>query len=329
MPDLVLTMAMSSYDHVRDLVSGAVRAEGIAIRHLELPVEEIFYRFIKWREFDVSEISMAKFSTLMAHGDDSFVGIPVFPSRVFRHSSMYVRADSDLHSPAELRGKRIGIPEWAQTAAVYSRGLLSGEYGVPLTEVAWVQAGVNQPGRREKVAFTLPPGVSCTAVPDRSLDDLLRAGDIDAVFSAHAPESFERAGGGVRRLLADPESAEREYWARTGVHPIMHAVAIRREIVEEHPWVPVTLFKAFEAAKERSIRRVLDYTISSVPVPWLPRYATDTWSQGGQDPWPYGVDANRPTLEAFLGYAHEQGLHDRQLKPGELFSPHVDAGFRI
>lgn len=329
MTDLVLTMGMSSYDHVRDLASGAVRPEGVTIRHLELPVEEIFYRFIKWREFDVSEISLAKFSTMVAQGDDSLVGIPVFPSRVFRHSSMYVRADSDLHTPEQLRGARIGIPEWAQTASVYSRGLLVHDYGVPLTEVSWVQAGVNQPGRREKVAFDLPPGVSYTAAPDRSLDDLLAAGDIDAMFSAHPPESFLREDGGTRRLFADPESAEREYWARTGVHPIMHTVAIRREIVDAHPWVPMTLYKAFCAARDRSIRRIRDYTLSSVPVPWLPRYVADLWPDAGADPWPYGVEGSRTTLDVFLQYAHEQGLHARRLTPEELFSPHIDAGFRV
>ena len=329
MPDLVLTMAMSSYDHVRDLTSGAVRAEGVAVRHLELPVEEIFYRFIKWREFDISEISLAKFSTMVAQGDDSLVGIPVFPSRVFRHSSIYVREDSDLVSPDQLRGKRVGVPEWAQTASVYTRGILADEYGVPLTEVSWVQAGVNQPGRREKVAFDLPAGVSCTPMPDRSLDELLRVGELDAVFSAHPPDSFLTPGGGTRRLFADAESVEREYWARTGVHPIMHTVAIRREVVAENPWVPMTLFKAFTAAKERSVRRVRDYTLSSVPVPWLPRYVADLWPDPAQDPWPYGVDGSRRTLEVFLRYAHEQGLHKRLMTPDELFTPHVDAGFRV
>lgn len=166
-------------------------------------------------------------------------------------------------------------------------------------------------------------------MPDRSLDELLRAGELDAVFSAHPPDSFLTPGGGTRRLLADAESAEREYWARTGVHPIMHTVAIRRDVVAENPWVPMTLFKAFTEAKERSVRRVRDYTLSSVPVPWLPRYVADLWPDPARDPWPYGVDGSRRTLEVFLRYAHEQGLHERLLSPDELFTPHVDAGFRI
>src|SRR3981081_2273642 len=206
-------MAISRYDHVRDLTSGTVRAEGIDLTTLNLPVEEIFYRFLHHREWHVSELSLAKYVALRAAGDESICAIPVFPSRVCRHSSIFVRPDGP-RQPAQLAGARIGVPEWAQTASVYTRSLLMHEWGVPLTDVHWVQAGVNQPGRREKVELHLPPGVTLSSVTDRSLDEMLHAGDLDAVFPAPPPASFERGDPGIVRLFADHEPGEREDGAR-------------------------------------------------------------------------------------------------------------------
>lgn len=328
MSRLRLTVGMSDYDHVRDLLSGVVRVEGLEFLHLDLPIEEIFHRFLSHREWDVSEISMAKYCALVSTGDESLVAIPVFPSRVFRHSSMYVRGDSGIDDPAQLRGCRIGIPEWAQTAAVYSRALLVHEYGVGLHEVQWVQSGVNQPGRKEKVSLALPDGVVYATEPDRSLSEMLLAGDVDAVFSAHPPECFEQDDGTVVRLVNDAHVAERSYRDRTGVFPIMHTVVLRRDLVDANPWLPATLFKGFEEAKLRSLRRLRDATISRFPIPWLSAYLDDT-SGGAADPWPYGVEANRVTLEAFLGFAHEQGVLARLLRPDELFASSLDGGFKI
>jgi len=327
---LTLSMGIGHYDHVADLLSGAVQCEGLDLRHLELPVEEVFHRFIKYREWDVSEISMAKFSALVSQGDDSLVGIPVFPSRMFRHSSMYVRADSGITDPAQLAGKRIGVPEWAQTAAVYSRGVLTHEYGVPLSDVRWVQAGVDQPGRKEKVRLHLPEGVTCTPDPQHSLSELLLAGQLDAVFSAHPPSCFLQRPDEVVRLFADPPGVERKSWGVTGVFPIMHAVVIRRDVVDAHPWVPVTLFNGFQRAKRRSIERLTDMTVSRFPVPWIQSYVEQSWSRFPEgDPWPYGVEANRVTLETFLRFGHEQGVLARPVDPDEMFSPKIKDAFRI
>jgi 4,5-dihydroxyphthalate decarboxylase len=324
---LRLSVGICDYDHVRDLVSGGVPLEGVELLPLELPIEEIFHRFLNHREWDVSEISLAKYSALVSQGDASLVAIPVFPSRVFRHSSMFVRADAGLDHPSQLRGRRIGIPEWAQTAAVYTRGLLAQEYGVPLTEVEWVQAGVNEPGRREKVELSLPDGVSYRPMPQCSLSQMLLDREVDAVFSAHPPDCFERGDGTVVRLFRDPEPIERAYWAKTGIFPIMHTVVVRRAVVDADPWVPATLFKGFEAAKRRSIARLLDRTISRFPVPWLEHHVTAAGA--GDDPWPYGVEPNRPTLEAFLDMADQQGVLAKPLRPEDLFSSSVDEGFRI
>ena len=320
-------MGMSDYDHVRDLASGAIKLEGLDLVHLDLPVEEIFYRFLKHREWDVSEVSMAKYSAMVSAGDTSLVAIPVFPSRMFRHSSMYVRSDSRIDHPSQLRGRRVGIPEWAQTASVYSRALLVQQYGVQLSEVEWFQAGVNQPGRKEKVRLAIPDGISYTPVPTQSLSDMLVSGDLDAVFSAHPPHCFEHGDGSVVRLIRDAPAVEREYFAATAIFPIMHTVAIRREVVEENPWVPATLFKGFEEAKRRSLMRVRDVTISRLPVPWLQSCIGSLGAD--DDPWPYGIDKNRPTLEAFLEYAYEQGVLSTRLRPEQLFAKSVDEGFRI
>lgn len=328
MTRLRLSIGISDYDHVRDLVSGVVPLEGLDLLHLQLPVEEIFHRFLANREWDVSEVSLAKYSALVSQGDDSLVGIPVFPSRVFRHSSMYVRADAGIEHPSQLRDRRVGVPEWAQTAAVYSRALLEHEYGVPLTAVDWVQAGVNQPGRKEKVALSLPPGVSYTPLPDRSLSGLLDAGEVDAVFSAHPPDCFERGDGGVVRLLPNAHADEREYLARTGIFPIMHVVVIRRDVVAANPWVPATLFKGFQEAKCRSLERLRDRTISRFPLAWVEEHLIET-TNGADDPWPYGVEPNRITLEAFLRFAEEQGVLAAPLCPEQLFTRSAEDAHRV
>jgi 4,5-dihydroxyphthalate decarboxylase len=322
-----LSMGISDYDHVRDFASGSIKVEGLELVHIDLPVEEIFYRFLNHREWDVSEVSLAKYSALVASGDTSLVGIPVFPSRSFRHSSMYVRSDSALDHPSQLRGATVGLPEWAQTAAVYSRALLQHEYDVPLTEVSWVQAGVNQAGRKEKVGVSLPPGVECRSVPDRSLTRLLLDGTLDAVFSAHPPTPFEHGDGSIRRLIGNLPVVEDDYFEQTGIFPIMHTVVIRCEVVERYPWVPMSLFKGFELAKRASITRLGDATVSRLPV--RGSRLQEAFAPGQDDPWPYGVDANRVTLDAFLAYAHEQGVTGRRLEPDELFAASVDAGFRI
>lgn len=325
---LALTMAMSDYDHVRDLSTGRVRAEGIGLTVLALPVEEIFYRFLRHREWHVSELSLAKYVALRAGGDDSLCAIPVFPSRVCRHSSIFVRPDGPSH-PKELSGARIGVPEWAQTASVYTRSLLMHEWGIPLSDVQWFQAGVNQPGRREKVDLHLPADVSLSVVQDQSLDSMLHDGELDAVFSAHPPASFERGDPGIVRLFEDYEPVEREYVARTGIFPIMHVVAIRSDVLAGSPWVAQNLMDAFDAAKRRSLERMSEMTASRVPLPWAPSRLAEARRLLGPDPWPYGVDANRVTLDAFTRFAHEQGVAARRLEPEALFAPQVIGGYRV
>jgi 4,5-dihydroxyphthalate decarboxylase len=325
---LRLTMAVSGYDHIRDLATGAIRVEGAEITTLTLPLEEIFYRFLHYREWHVSELSLAKYVALRAAGDDSLQAIPVFPSRMCRHSSIFVRPDGP-REPADLAGARIGLPEWAQTAAVYTRSLLVHDWGIPLRDVHWVQAGVNQPGRREKVQLHLPEGVTLSQEPERSLDEMLLAGDLDAVFSAHPSASFERGDPGITRLFPDYEPVEREYVARTGIFPIMHVMVIRADVLERDPWVAQNLFTALVAAKDASLARLAEMTASRVPLPWLPGRLAEARALIGPDPWPYGVEANRVTLDAFARYAYEQGVAARRLEPEELFAPQVLGHYRV
>jgi len=326
---LSLTMAISEYDHVRDLTSGRVVPEGIDLICLNLPLEEIFYRFIINREWDVSEMSMAKYVSLISQGDTSLSAIPVFPSRVFRHSSLYVRRDGPVKSPGDLAGRRVGIPEWAQTAAVYSRGFLKHQFGVDLASVEWVQAGVNQPGRAEKVGLQLPKGVRLTPAPDASLSDMLRDGRLDAVLSARPPQCFLNGDPNVRRFFDDFMEVEEAYYEETKIFPIMHVVAIRRDLLDRHPWAAMNLHKAFEEAKNRSLERALDATASRFPIPWSHVHAHRAQLRFGKDYWPYGIEPNRPTLDAFLQYAHEQGVCHRRVSVEELFPKQIQSSVRV
>jgi 4,5-dihydroxyphthalate decarboxylase len=326
MANVSLTIAMSDYDHVRDLASGLVKPQGIDVTFLTLSVEEIFFRFIKFREWDVSELSMGKYISLVSQNDTSLVGIPVFPSRVFRQQSIYVRADGPVKTPADLKGRRVGVPEWAQTASVYSRGFLMHEYGLKLQDIEWHQAGVNQPGRAEKVELKLPEGVRYKPRPDKSLEGMLLSGEIDAVMAAHPPEAFERGDKRIVRMFEDYQPVEEAYYRKTGIFPIMHIVAIRRDVYDRNPWIAVNLFNAFEEAKRRSVARVLDTTAARVPIPWGYAYADAARKLMGEDFWPYGLPGNRTTLEAFARYAYEQGVCHRQVKVEELVPPQLHGG---
>jgi 4,5-dihydroxyphthalate decarboxylase len=327
--NVALTMAISDYDHVRDLTSGQIRAEGVDLTWLDLPVEEIFFRFTKFREWDVSELSMAKYCALRSQGDRSLEGIPVFPSRVFRHSALFVRADGPVDDPAALRGGRIGIPEWTVTATVYGRGLLEHEYGVPLRDITWVQGGTNEPGRAETLPVELPPGVVVERNTDASLNDLLLERRIDAILAPHPPTAFTDGSSRVVRLFSDARAVEEASFAKTGIYPIMHVIVLRAEVHQDHPWIAGNLVKAFSQARDRSLQRLTDDNISRLPLPWGPAYAESMAKLLGGDPFPYGIEANRTTLDAFLRYAHEQGVCSTRLQPEDLFSEQVRTSFRI
>ena len=331
MANIHLTLAMDEYDHTRDLLQGKVNAEGIDLTWLNLDVEEIFYRFASAYEWDVSELSFAKYCSIMSQPNPPITGIPVFVSRVFRHSAWYIAADGKVQTVADLAGKRIGIPEWSQTATVYARGWLAEDAGIPVEDVEWVQAGVNEPGRIELAHLKLPDGIRYRQVADRSLTEMLLAGDIDALISARPPRNFLDGDTRIRRLIPDYRAQEQDYFKRTGIYPIMHTVAIRRDTYEKHPWIAMNLLNGFEAAKKRSVARLTSITHSQIPVPWIydmvPELGQDIFPGG--DYWPYGIEPNRPTIEAFLRFCHDQGLCHRRLEPEDLYPSEVQSVFRV
>ena len=313
---LALTLALSPYDHTRDLAP-----RGIELNVLELPIEEIFYRFTRFREFEASEMSSAKTVSLLALEQPDIIALPVFVSRVFRHSAIYVGKGSGIRRPKDLEGRRVGIPEWSQTAGIYARGLLAHEYGVDLAAIDWRQAGVREPGRIEKVELRKDLPFRITAMPDRTLEAMLSKGEIDAVISAR-----EVPG---ERLFPDYRAAELEYFRKTRIFPIMHMIVMRRGVYEQDRWIAMNLFQAFQEAKQRSVARLREIGISHVPLPWLSD-TTRAWQEAiGEDFWPYGVEPNRPTLEAFLQYAFEQGVCRRKLAAEELFAPETLASYKI
>jgi 4,5-dihydroxyphthalate decarboxylase len=314
--NMALTLALHPYDHARNL-----RPQGIDLTVLELPIEEIFFRFTKFREWHASEMSCGKTLSLMSQPAPEIMPIPVFPSRVFRHSAIYVGKNSNIKTPKDLEGRRVGIPEWAQTAGIYARGLLQHEYGVDLARIHWHQAGVHQPGRIEKVQLQLPEGVRLTPVPDQTLAQMLASGALDAAISARDP--------GGQRLFENYQQVEEAYFRNTRIYPIMHVIVLRRDVYERDRWIAMNLFKAFEEAKRHSMERLAEIGLSQLPMPWLAEHARRWREIAGEDFWPYGIEPNRPTLEAFLQYAFEQGVAQRQLKVEELFAPETRESFKI
>lgn len=339
MNPLALTLALGLYDHTRDITDGTVAIEGVQLRTLNLPIEEIFYRFTLHREWDMSEMSMGKTIALRSQADpddkDSntgFTPLPVFISRAFRHSMFYVREGSDIKRPEDLQGKRIGIPEWAQTAGIYGRGYLSDYVGVKLAGIEWIQAGVNQAGRKEKVKLHLPEGIRVTNVTHRSLDEMLLKGELDAVMSARPPAGM---GHGIVRLMPDSETAEAQYFRDTRIFPIMHALVLKTPVLDAHPWVAMNTCKAFLQAKDNAIERLSDVTASHAPLAWMANYTDRMRSTFGKDFFPYGIgpgpggDINRATLGAFLKFGFEQGVCRRKLEVEELFPKQVLTSYKV
>jgi 4,5-dihydroxyphthalate decarboxylase len=227
-----------------------------------------------------------------------------------------------------LAGRRVGLPEWAQTAAVYSRGLLVHQYGLDLSSIEWIQAGVNQAGRKEKVGLKLPAGVKLTPMPDKILSEMLVSGEIDATLTAHPPACFDDGHPNIKRMFENFMEVEKRYVKETGIFPIMHAVVIRKALVDQNPWIAMNLLKAFEEAKRRSIDRAL-FVGSCFPIPWGYELARQAQEMFGKDYWPYGIEANRVSLDAFLQYAYEQGVCHRRLAIEELFPPQVQKRARV
>jgi 4,5-dihydroxyphthalate decarboxylase len=320
--NLPITLACSHYDRTEALRDGRVRVQGVDLTYLDLPVEEIFFRMARFREFDAAEMSLSSYVLSRNAADHPFVAIPVFPSRMFRHSSVYVHAASGITEPGQLAGRVVGLAEYQLTANVWVRGIFAEQYGLDPASVRYRTGGLHDPGRAEKIRVDVPEGIEIGPLaPTETLADLLVRGEIDAVYTPRTPEPFRRGDPNVRRLFADPQAEEQRYYRETGVFPIMHVVVLRREVYERNRWLASSLFTAFEAARRLVVGSIDETAALTVMLPWLHDEVRRTRELLGDDYWTYGLAGNEQTLRTFLRYSHDQGLADRIWEPAELFAP--------
>lgn len=328
MADTPVTVACDLNDRTRALADGTVRPTGVDLNFLPLQIEETFWRMLKHQEFDAAEMSMSSYMMTRDQGYPELLAIPVFPSRFFRHSCVFVNANAGIDEPADLREKKVGVPEYQMTASLWVRGTLQHEYGVSPGEMHWYHGGEEDAGRKEKLRISLPDNVRLDELPEgRTLSGMLEAGDIDALVTARAPSSFETDA--VERLFPNFRAVERDYYRETGIFPIMHTVVLRQDVYDDHPWVAQELYKAFTAAKEHCLERIGDTGELQVTLPWLHAELESTRDLMGDNYWPYGVEENRETLETMAQYSHEQGLTDDRLDIDELFAPSTYDRYRV
>ena len=330
MARLPLTLACWDYDRTRALTDGSIRPDGIDLNYLALPVEETFFRMLRHREFDAAEMSLSSYTVSLQRDDPPFIAIPVFPSRFFRHASIFVSAKSAIREPKDLAGKRIGTPEYQMTAPVWIRGILQDEYGVDPADVDYLTGGEEEPGRDEKLALELPACFKVTRIgPRQTLSAMIAAGEIDALHTARAPSTFYSQPEAVRRLFEDYVAVERAYFSKTRIFPIMHTVVIRRDLYRAHPWIAQSLQKAFVLAQRKTYDDLSVTAALKTMLPWQIAHVEEARRELGEDWWAYGFAPNRHVLETFLRYHHEQGLSKRLLAPEELFAPEALESFRI
>jgi len=323
-----LTFACGDYDRTRALEDGSIRPDGIDLTYLRLPVEETFFRMLRHREFDVAEMSLSTYVATLDTDPRPFVALPVFTSRMFRHGAVYVNADSGIRTPADLRGKRVGSPEFQLTAGVWVRGILAEHHGVPVDSVTYYTGGQETPGRIEKGAVEtdldirpIPPGAT--------LSQMLADGDLDALQTPRVPSPFSAGDRRVRRLFDDVVTVERDYYAATGIFPIMHVVVLRSDVYERHRWMAQSLYKACVAARDDAYRRVYDSSALRFMEPWLIQHIEQSRELLGNDFWSYGLSSNEKVLDVFLRYHHEQGLSKQRYEPADLFAPETAEAFVI
>ena len=319
-----LTIATWDYDRVRPLMDGRVKVEGCDVNYVVVQPEECFHRAWYHQEFDVTELGVSGYYVAISRGTGNFglspyVAIPVYPSRLFRASAIYVRKDRGIETPADLRGKKVGVPEYQMTAVVFARGFLSDDYGVRVDEMTWMQGGMDQPGRKDKWPNNLPAGFPLQSLGDKSINQALEDGTLDAVISARTPHAYHTGSAPVRRLFEDFETVEKDYYRRTKIFPIMHLLGIRREIYEKHPWVARNLYQAFCEAKRITQQDLFETAALKIGLPWVVSSAEGARKVLGDDIFPYGYESALPTLRAMGRFLVEQHITVRPVEPEELF----------
>ena len=330
MSNVSITVACWDYDRTRPLQEGRVPVEGVDLTYLPFRVEETFWRMLRYQDFDAAEMSMGSYLMSKDKGTPRFVAIPVFPSRAFRHSGIYIHTGSGIKEAGDLTGKRVGVPEYQMTAAIWQRGILQHEYGVELEKVNWFTGGEETPGREEKLRPDLPETLSITPIgPEQTLSSMLENGDLDAMISAHMPSPFVRRSPKVARLFPDFRSVEEDYFRKTGIFPIMHTVVFREDVYERHPWVAQNLYKAFCESKRLCAESMYEYSALKYMLAWSIEQMEKEKDLMGPDPWSYGLEPNRHILETLVGYAHEQGLIKQRLEVDSLFAPSTLNEFKV
>ncbi len=321
MSQLQISIAMGDYDRNRALFDGRVQIDGCDPVYMLLSPEEMFFRAMRSRDFDITELSFSSYLVKHAQGDCPYIAVPVFLSRAFRHTSIYVRKDR-IRQPQDLKGKRVGIPEYQLTAIVWARSILQDDYGIRPEDVTWVRGGIDTPGRPEKIKLNLPAGVHVEAAPEgTTISQLLDAGEIDGFIAPRPPSGAALQNPHVGWLFDDPTAVAKDYNRRTRIFPIMHVVGIRKEIAAAHPWLPAAVFKAFNASKAAALELLADTSATKVTLPFVEEQLKAAKDLLGEDFWSYGVQANRNTLQAFLKHHYAQGLSSRLVEVDELFHP--------
>jgi 4,5-dihydroxyphthalate decarboxylase len=309
------------YDRTRAIFDGRAPIEGCDIIGAPIEPEEAFHRAFRFAEFDVSELSLSSHTLMTSRGENRYVGVPAFVSRLFRHSGVYIRTDRGIDRPQDLRGKTVGLPEYQITANVWIRGILRDDFDLDPASIAWRRGGLEQEGRGERTRIALPPGIDLQQVPDgKTLSGMLESGELDALISARAPSCFTRGAPHVRRMFVDYRRIEALYFSRTGIFPIMHIIGVRKSLADKHPWLPVSVFKAFARAKDLAMAELGQIGHLFTSLPWGVADYESAKALLGSDYWSYGCDTNRHVLETFTRYHHDQGLSSQQVKPEQLFA---------
>lgn len=330
MAKLQLSIAVGNYDRMRPLVDGEVQIDGVDPVFMLQDPEEIFFRAFRHADYDICELSLSSYSVKTAEGSSPYIAVPVFPSRTFRHASIYVRKDRGINEPADLKGKRVGVPEYQLTANIWVRLFLEEDYSVRPADVTWVRGGYEDPGRIEKITLRLPEGVRLENAPEsETISGLLASGNVDAVIGPRVPSCYGRGDGQIKHLFDDPQKTASDWYRRTHLFPIMHTLGVRRELTERHPWLPGALTKAFEKSKALALKRLSDTSATKITLPFADVQLANARALMGEDFWPYGFAPNEFTLNRFLAQHQHEGLSSRLLDARELFHPGSLESFKI
>jgi 4,5-dihydroxyphthalate decarboxylase len=320
MANLRLTLACNDYDRCRPLIDGRVKPEGIDLDITVLKPRELFPRMLDHQEFQISELSLGSYASLVARDESPFVAIPVMLSKIFRHSCIYVRSGAGIETPQDLRGKRIGTTQYGATAILYIKGMLQDEYRVAPRDLRWFVGGLSTPTEKPLIPLNLPDDIELDFLrAGQTLEAMLAAGDLDALFSIYFPKLFLDGSPRIARLFPDFKRIEQDYYRRTTIFPVMHTVVIRRDVHREHPWAAGNLYRAFCQARDVALQPLYDTDALMVGLPWLIDHVEESRRILGRDFWAYGIEPNRPALEALCRYVHEQALAPRRVTPEELF----------